>query len=140
MHRLAAVAVAVVSLAALAATSASADAPPPPNGAPTDFVGLVSDDAFAAPGDYRQQQLTTQVSLGVRLLLQTFDWSQIEVARGRYDLSYYDGFVGDAARAEITILPILFRAPRFRGGKAGTIAYPPKRHADLGRFLSLIHI
>jgi len=134
MHRLAAVAVAVVSLAALAATSASADAPPPPNGAPTDFVGLVSDDAFAAPGDYRQQQLTTQASLGVRLLRQTFDWSQIEVARGRYDLSYYDGFVGDAARAGITILPILFRAPRFRGGKAGTIAYPPKRYADLGRF------
>jgi hypothetical protein len=134
MHRLAGVAVAVVSLAALAATSASADAPPPPNGAPTDFVGLVSDDAFAAPGDYRQQQLTTQASLGVRLLRQTFDWSQIEVARGRYDLSYYDGFVGDAARAGITILPILFRAPRFRGGKAGTIAYPPKRYADLGRF------
>jgi hypothetical protein len=134
MHRLAAVAVAVVSLAALAATSASADAPPPPNRAPTDFVGLVSDDAFAAPGDYRQQQLTTQASLGVRLLRQTFDWSQIEVARGRYDLSYYDGFVGDAARAGITILPILFRAPRFRGGKAGTIAYPPKRYADLGRF------
>ena len=134
MHRLAAVTVVVISLAALAATSASADAPPPPNGAPSDFFGLVSDDAFAAPGGYRQQQLATQASLGVRLLRQTFDWSQIEVARGRYHLSYYDAFVGDAARAGISVLPILFRAPRFRGGKSGTIAYPPKRYADLGRF------
>jgi hypothetical protein len=42
--------------------------------------------------------------------------------------------VGDAARAGISVLPVLFRAPRFRGGRSGTVAYPPKRYADLGRF------
>ena len=65
---------------------------------------------------------------------QTFDWSQIERRRGRYDLSFYDGFMADTARANISVLPVLFRAPRFRGGGSGTVANPPKRYADLGRF------
>ena len=69
----------------------------------------------------------------MRLLRQTFDWSQIEVARGRYDLSFYDGFIADAARANISVLPILFALPA-SGAGSGTLAYPPKHYADLGRF------
>jgi hypothetical protein len=129
----AAVAAVVTSLVAAVATPAYA-APAPPSGAPTDFFGLVSDDTFASPGAYRQSQLQDQASLGVRLLRQTFDWSQIERRRGRYDLSFYDGFMADTARANISVLPVLFRAPRFRGGGSGTVANPPKRYADLGRF------
>ena len=138
MRRLAVVIFVIVLLAAAAATSAYAAKPPaakPPAAAPPrDFFGMVSEDAFQVIGDYRQMTLATQASLGVGLLRQTFDWSKIEVAPGNYDLSWYDQFVADTARAGIAILPILCRPPAFRGGVPGTLTYPPTNYADLGDF------
>src|SRR5215218_3917904 len=72
MARIAAVTSVAAALVALAATSASA-APGPPSGAPADFFGLVSDDTFGSPGEYRQAQLQNQASLGIRLLRQTLN-------------------------------------------------------------------
>jgi hypothetical protein len=95
---------------------------------------MVSEDAFASPGAYRQAQLATQSSFGVRVLRETFDWAQIETAPGSYDFSVYDGFVGDAARAGISVLPILFHAPAFRARQSPTLNYPPTNYADLGDF------
>ena len=126
------------SLVTLSAASANAQAPKPPKGAPSDFVGMVSEDAFADAGAYRQAQLATQASLGVRLQRQTFDWSQIEVAPGSYDFSVYDSFVGDAAKAGIRVLPILFHAPAFRARQSPTLAYPPTKYADLGDFGAVV--
>ena len=131
----------VASLVTLSATSAHAQAPnrpAPPKGAPSDFVGMVSEDSFADPGAYRQAQFATQASFGVRLLRQTFNWSQIETAPGSYDFSVYDAFVGDAARAGIRVLPILFRAPAFRGGGSSTVASPPRKYSDLGDFGAVV--
>ena len=129
---------AVAALLAVGATAAYAQAPAPPRGAPSDFVGMVSEDAFANPGDYRNAQLATEASFGVRVLRQTLDWAQIEVAPGTYDFSVYDSFVGDAARAGITVLPILFRAPAFRGGGSSAIAFPPRKYSDLGDFGAVV--
>jgi hypothetical protein len=132
---------AVASLLAVGATAAYAQAPnrpAPPRGAPSDFVGMVSEDAFADAGPYRDAQLATQASFGVRMLRQTFNWSQIEVSPGSYDFSAYDSFVGDAARAGITVLPILFRAPAFRGGGSSAIANPPRKYSDLGDFGAVV--
>jgi hypothetical protein len=126
-----------LTLAAVGATTAGAQAPnrpAPPKGAPTDFVGMVSEDAFADPGAYRDAQLATESAIGVRLLRETFDWAQIETAPGSYDFSYYDAFVGDAARAGISVLPILFHAPGFRARQSDTLNYPPTKYADLGDF------
>ena len=131
----------VASLVTLSATSAHAQAPnrpAPPKGAPSDFVGMVSEDSFADPGAYREAQFATQASFGVRLLRQTLDWSQTEVAPGSYDFGVYDSFVADAARAGITVLPILFRAPAFRGGGSSIVASPPKKYADLGDFGAVV--
>jgi hypothetical protein len=120
--------VAVVgSLIATAATPASA-------ALPRDFVGLVTEDTLSAPSDYRRAQFADQASIGVQLLRQTFDWSKIEVSPGTYDFDTYDAFVGDAARAGLSILPIVFRAPPFRGGGSSTLAYPPTKYEDLGTF------
>ena len=133
---------ATVTVPAHAQTATAADTPAPqpnrpapPKGAPSDFFGLVSEDAFGSPGAYRNAQLATEASLGFRLIRQTFDWSSIEVAPGQYNFSVYDAFVGDAARNGITVLPIIFRAPGFRGGSAsGTATYPPRKYSDLGDF------
>jgi hypothetical protein len=129
---------ALASLLAVGATAANAQAPAPPRGAPTDFVGMVSEDAFANPGAYRDAQLAAEASLGVRLLRQTVDWAQIEVAPGTYDFSVYDSFVGDAARAGIRVLPILFHAPAFRARQSQTLAYPPTKLSDLGDFGAVV--
>jgi hypothetical protein len=136
MRRIVAALVLAGCLPCLVASAAAADPARPAalESAPGDFFGLVSEDAFAAGGDYRQTALATQHALGVELLRETFDWSKIEVAPGTYDFTAYDGFVGDAARAGIAVLPVLFRAPSFRGGKPGVLAYPPTRYGDLGAF------
>ena len=128
---------AVSALLAVGAAAAYAQ-PAPPRGAPSDFVGMVSEDAFAAPGAYRDAQLATQASFGVRLLRETFDWAQIEVAPGTYDFSVYDSFVGDAARAGITVLPILFHTPAFRGRQSPRFSYPPTKYSDLGDFGAVV--
>jgi hypothetical protein len=111
---------------------------PQPPAAPkgtNDFICLVSDDAFANPGAYRTSAFTNQAAVGVRLIRVTFDWAQIEKAPGSYDFSVYDAYVGDAARAGLNVLPILFNPPAFRaGGSGGKGTYPPKNYADLGVF------
>src|SRR6185436_2416793 len=92
----------VASLVALSAVSAHAQATPnrpaPPKGAPSDFVGMVSEDTFAD----------------------------------------FDSFVGDAARAGMTVLPILFHAPAFRARQSPTLTYPPTKYADLGDFGAVV--
>jgi polysaccharide biosynthesis protein PslG len=127
VHRLIALIAVAGSLVALAATPAF-------GAAPRDFPGLVAEDTFSAPSAYRRDQFAAQYSLGIRLLRQTFDWSKIEVSPGTYDFDTADAFVGDAARAGLSILPIVFRAPPFRGGGSSTIAYPPTKYDDLGTF------
>jgi Glycosyl hydrolase catalytic core len=138
MYRTAAV-IAVASLIVAGATPAPTRAAATNRasvaaGLPRDFVGLVAEDTFAASSDYRRAQFEAQAALGVQLLRQTFDWSKIEVAPGTYDFATTDAFVGDAARAGLSILPIVFRAPAFRGGGSSNIAYPPKKYSDLGDF------
>ena len=106
--------------------------------APPGFVGVVSEDTLAGSPDYRARQLQDMHARGVTLLRQTFDWSTIERGRGRYDFSFYDGFIGAAAKAGITVMPILFNPPKFRSRRPkhtkvrGT--YPPKHASDMARF------
>ncbi|WP_372791982.1 hypothetical protein [Paraconexibacter sp.] len=110
---------------------------------PADFLGLVSEHAFAAGPADRAKILGDQRRTGVQLLRQTFDWSTIEKTRGVYDFSIYDGFVHATARARIRLLPIIFRAPAFRSRTAkpsrtrkitATTTFPPRSNADMARF------
>jgi polysaccharide biosynthesis protein PslG len=103
---------------------------------PKGFVGLTSEDVFAGGAQYRESNLARQVSAGARLLRQTFEWSTIETAPGRYDLSYYDDYVAAAADHGIRILPILFRAPGFHSGRPpdSRPTCPPRSNAPFSAF------
>jgi hypothetical protein len=108
----------------------------------TAFVGLVSDDAFAARGIQRVRILRRQTAAGVRLLRQTFDWASIERSPGHYDFSVYDDYVAATARAGIQVLPVLFDPPAFhsRARKPGDDTPPPSSPASMARFAqALVH-
>jgi hypothetical protein len=106
---------------------------------PKGFVGLTSEDVFAGGAQYRESNLSRQSSVGVRLLRQTFDWSTIETAPGRYDLSYYDDYVAAAADHGIRILPILFNAPSFHVGRRyGRATCPPRSNASFSSFARVV--
>jgi polysaccharide biosynthesis protein PslG len=110
---------------------------------PSDFVGLVSEDAFAAQGAARDKILASQEKAGVQLLRETFDWSKIETAPGRYVFDYYDQFVAAAAKHGITIMPILFNPPAFQssapgGPKPGAPTYPPRDYGEMAKFATIL--
>jgi hypothetical protein len=102
------------------------------------FVGVVSEDAFARPGSYRRATFSRQRAAGVGTVRQTLHWANVERAPGRYDFNSFDGFVGDAARAGIRILPILFDPPAFRSSRPSRHAlrgtYPPRDDAAFAAF------
>jgi hypothetical protein len=105
------------------------------------FLGLVAEDAFGKPGAYRERNLDRLRSTGAGMVRQTFDWTRIERAPGRYDLSFYDRYVAALARRHLRLLPILFGTPAFRSSAPaeplrGT--YPPRRPADMGEFGALL--
>jgi hypothetical protein len=106
---------------------------------PSDFFGIVSEDAFSGTPAYRRRALRLQSLAGAGLVRQTFDWSQIETAPGRFDFSRYDGFVGAAAKAGMEVMPIVQKAPRFRAaalpGARPNATFPPRHFGDFGDFV-----
>jgi hypothetical protein len=107
------------------------------------FVGIVSEDSFAQAGAYRLRQFKDQVKSGIGVVRQTFAWSSIETAPGRYRLARYDRYVGDAARSGLTVLPILFDPPAFRErprapGASGTTTAPPRDMAAMARWATVL--
>jgi hypothetical protein len=122
--------------------TASTLTPPAAGRLRRDFFGMVAEDAFAHPGPYRDATLNQLARLGVGIVRQTFDWSAIEPAPGRYDFTAYDSFVGSLAIRHMTVLPVLLNPPRFLssapavGAQPGT--YPPRNYADLGTFAAVL--
>jgi hypothetical protein len=116
--------------------------PAPSARLPRDFFGIVTEDAFAREGSYRDKTLNQQARIGVGLVRQTFDWAQIERAPGRYDFSGYDGFVASLAVRRMRVLPVLLDPPRFRSARpAGSTrvgTWPPRNDADIGRFAAAL--
>src|SRR5262245_46873866 len=110
--------------------------------APPGFVGISADDLYLNAGAYRDNALKQQHAAGVQLIRTAFFWSQMELARGQVDFSIYDRYVLDAAKRNITLLPILFDAPDFYSTKpasGGTrYAYPPRDNADMARWAMLL--
>ena len=128
--------------ACLAALAAALPAPSAQARVPREFIGIVSEDAFAGDSDYRAQQMRAQAGLGIGLVRQVLYWGEIERARGQYDFSYYDGYVEALARHRMRLMPILGDPPAFRqsiprrGRRRGV--YPPRRYADMGAFAALL--
>ena len=129
--------VAALALASIAALLASA--PAARTAPPADFVGVTSEDVFAGSASYRSANLSAQRGLGVGLIRQTFDWSQIELGPGRFDLGYHDDYVATAAAHGIRILPILFNPPRFQLGRtSGRAACAPRGFRTFARFAKVL--
>jgi hypothetical protein len=118
---------AVVLALVLPATASAA----PPRG----FVGLSADDLYGRPGPYRDNALAQQRKAGVQLLRVAFDWSLMEGAPGNLYFAFYDRYVLDAAKHNITLLPVLIKAPDFYSVKPGTrFAFQPRKNADMARW------
>jgi hypothetical protein len=94
---------------------------------PSDFVGMTSEDAFAGEGQYRSAAMAQQRSVGVGLLRQVLDWTNVETSPGHYDFGVYDGFVREAAASGIALLPVLHNPPPFYRRDTGRAACPPPR-------------
>src|SRR4051794_19577270 len=95
-------------LALAVAAAFAALAPAAEARVPKDFVGVTAEDVFAGGQAYRDSNLSTQRALGVGIIRQTFDWSEIETKRGRYALGAYDDYVADLAKHGIKVLPLLY--------------------------------
>src|SRR4051794_21976330 len=106
---------------------------------PRSFVGIYGDDAFYGDASYRQRQFEGQAKLGVGVLRQPFEWARVERSPGHFDFSDYDGFVGDAARAGISVMPMLIAPPSFRSSRPASsrsrAMYPPASNAAYARFV-----
>src|SRR3954447_25696179 len=107
---------------------------------PRSFVGTYGDDAFYGDASYRQRQFEDQARLGVGILRQPFEWSRVERSAGHFDFSDYDGFVGDAARAGISVMPTLIAPPAFRSSRppssTSRAMFPPRSNAAYAAFVS----
>jgi len=94
---------------------------------PPDFVGVTSQDGFAVEGSYRASTMAGQRAVGIGLLRQTFNWSDIEKSPGRYDFSAYDDYVRDAAATGIAVMPVLYHPPAFHMPHRGRSICQPNR-------------
>lgn len=94
------------------------------------FSGIVTETAFAADPSVQRRILDQQRKSGVRLIRQTFDWARLEPVPGFFDFSVTDGFMLEAARAGIEVMPILFGAPDWGTSRPPGVTtrgtYPPK--------------
>jgi len=125
-------------------TTVATVAPPKvdrPNATPFGFMGIVSEDVFAAGPQDRDDILAGQKRTGVELLRQKFDWSQIEKRRGDDDFSHYDGYLAATARHGIDVLPVLFGVPEIAQSRpvdgahiTDTTTMPPRSPAAFAAF------
>jgi hypothetical protein len=107
---------------------------------PPGFVGVYADDSYFGTSPYRQAQMAAQRWLGVQTVRQPFEWFRVERTPGSFDWAAYDGYVADAARAGLNVLPVLVGPPKFRSSRPkrsrSKAMFPPKSNADYARFVS----
>ena len=111
---------------------------------PRSFVGVIADDALWGTDSDPSGANTMRAirAMGAGSVRVPFLWSRFEPAPGSFDPSLYDNFVGQAARAGLAVLPVLFDPPGHRssrparGARRGT--YPPASNADFGRFAAAL--
>ena len=120
----------VGALASLAIPASSATAG-------NEFAGIVANDVYSGSASYRAKQFAAQQAAGIGIVRQTLPWAAVEIAPGNYDFTPFDGFVAEAARHNIRVLPVLFDPPPFRSSRpkgASKYTYFPKSNADMAEF------
>jgi polysaccharide biosynthesis protein PslG len=112
----------------------------PTSATANDFAGIVANDVYSGSQSYRAKQFAAQQSLGIGIIRQTLPWSAVEIAPGNYDFTPFDGFVLEAARHNIRVLPVLFDPPTFRRPAGASKKYTPfpKSNADMAAFAQVV--
>jgi len=137
--------VAVASVPAASASNASnaarrAAKPLTPN----PFVGVVSDETFAALGSGSQSYLDSIRQAGVGLLRQKFDWDFLAHNQppGELNWTFLDRFMTATSRLGITVMPVLLNPPAeiTTAPPAGALRgnYPPRDLGAIGDFGALL--
>jgi polysaccharide biosynthesis protein PslG len=107
---------------------------PASHAAPSDFVGITSDDTFAGEGHYRSSAMAQQRSVGVGLIRQTFDWATVETTPGQYSFGVYDSYVREAAANGIALLPVLHNPPDFYRRSSARGWCPPPQLSSMAEY------
>ena len=135
-------AVLACAAALLAATKSAATSarPIPPN----PFVGVVSDETFAALGSGHPSYLDTIQSVGVGLIRQKFDWEFLAHGQtpGSLNYAFLDRFMTATSQLGITVMPVLLNPPPeiTTAPSAGALRgnYPPRDLGALGDFGAML--
>jgi hypothetical protein len=135
-----AAAVAVATLPGRAHAANKAILPVTPNS----FVGVVSDETFAALGSGSSSYLNSITATGVGLLRQKFDWDFLTFGQGPNNInwSYLDRFMTATAQQGITVMPVLFDPPASLTSQPAQGAirgnYPPTDLGAIGDFGAML--
>ncbi len=108
---------------------------------PSGFFGTVLDPAMADPGNVSDGTLDGQIALmahsGVQSVRVTFNWAQVEPARGRFDFTATDRLVRDAARHRLRLMPNLIYTPAWASSHPTSVypfRYAPRSAQDFADF------
>lgn len=91
-------------------------------------MGIYADDVYFGDDAYKRDALARQRAAGIELIRQPFAWS--EFAK---DPARYDEFVGAAARAGISVLPVVLGPEPGAAATSGGMA-PPRDAAAFARY------
>src|SRR3954469_5034521 len=105
-----------------------------------EFAGIVANDVYSGNGSYRAKQFAAQQAAGVGIIRQTLPWAAVEIAPNNYDFTPFDGFVAEAARHNIRVLPVLFDPPSFRRPAGAKKKYTPfpKSNDDMAELARVV--
>jgi hypothetical protein len=105
-----------------------------------EFAGIVANDVYSGSPSYRAKQFAAQQAAGVGIIRQTLPWAAVEIAPNNYDFTPFDGFVAEAARHNIRVLPVLFDPPSFRRPAGAKKKYTPfpKSNDDMAAFARVV--
>lgn len=124
---------------------ATLTSPAPPTTARPEYVGMVASELLPQPASEQARTLKAQAAAGVGMLRQTFRWDEIEPRKGDFAFGMHDGLVGEAAKAGITILPIVFAVrpgeeaePKKGVRVTATTTMPPRDMATFAQYATLL--
>lgn len=105
---------------------------------PRDFFGVAADGPALGPAGGLGTQAPAIRASGTRAIRVSAYWSELEPARGLIDLRRFDAVVLDAARAGVTVLPVVHRTPAWAAAQPGVIGSPPRDPSSYPRFLTAL--
>lgn len=124
------------------ATSAATKPAAEPQGtARPQYVGMVASEVLPQKLAEQEATLKAQAAAGVGTLRQTFRWDEIEPRKDDWAFGLHDQLVASAAKAGITILPVVFAVPKReeaepkKGAKiTATTTMPPRDMATFAQY------